>query len=86
MFTTEIPNESKPVVEQKVKAGPTISDIEDLIKKWEKRKPEEPGPDDCCGTGCEPCVFDLYDNRMEKYEERMTDLQVKLIELEDSDY
>ena len=83
VFTTE----TNEIVEKKeVKAGPTKCDIEDLIKKHEKRRPNEPGPDDCCGTGCDPCVFDVYDNKMEKFEEKMSDLQGKLIELEDSDY
>lgn len=30
--------------------------------------PEKPLPSDCCGGGCTRCVFDLYDEAMERYE------------------
>jgi hypothetical protein len=30
--------------------------------------PERPLPDDCCQSGCNPCVFDLYDEALERYE------------------
>lgn len=26
--------------------------------------PEKPLDSDCCGTGCTPCVFDIYDEEM----------------------
>ncbi|MFL9874441.1 oxidoreductase-like domain-containing protein [Paraburkholderia megapolitana] len=29
--------------------------------------PRRPEPDDCCRSGCEPCVFDLYDEAVERY-------------------
>lgn len=31
-------------------------------------KPNEPGPNDCCGEGCAVCVWDLYEKQLEKYE------------------
>jgi hypothetical protein len=30
--------------------------------------PARPSPDDCCRSGCDPCVFDLYNEAMERYE------------------
>lgn len=30
--------------------------------------PERPAPDDCCQSGCHPCVFDLYEAALERYE------------------
>jgi hypothetical protein len=30
--------------------------------------PERPLPADCCGGGCDPCVFDLYAEALEAYE------------------
>ncbi|WP_087654321.1 oxidoreductase-like domain-containing protein [Caballeronia terrestris] len=30
--------------------------------------PERPAPDDCCQSGCHPCVFDLYETALERYE------------------
>lgn len=31
------------------------------------QKPSEPLPSDCCGSGCEPCVNDLYDNDLKAW-------------------
>jgi hypothetical protein len=30
--------------------------------------PVRPRPEDCCGRGCEPCVYDLYEEALERYE------------------
>ena len=32
------------------------------------KKPWEPYPDECCGRGCVPCVYDIYDDNLSKYE------------------
>lgn len=29
--------------------------------------PERPDNGDCCHSGCDPCVFDLYEEEMEQY-------------------
>jgi hypothetical protein len=29
--------------------------------------PPQPGMDDCCRSGCTPCVFDLYEEAMARY-------------------
>jgi hypothetical protein len=29
--------------------------------------PPKPLPQDCCGTGCIPCVMELYEEAMEDY-------------------
>jgi len=29
--------------------------------------PREPLPEECCGKGCTPCVFDRYAEEMERY-------------------
>lgn len=31
--------------------------------------PEEPLQSDCCGTGCSPCVFDIYQDDLAKWRE-----------------
>lgn len=31
--------------------------------------PEEPLQSDCCGTGCSPCVFDIYQEELEQWRE-----------------
>jgi Oxidoreductase-like protein, N-terminal len=38
----------------------------------EVTKPLEPGKDDCCGSGCVPCVFDAYEEKLKKYNEWLT--------------
>ncbi len=30
--------------------------------------PAEPDPADCCGEGCVRCVFDRYDDALERYQ------------------
>ncbi|MFJ7567783.1 oxidoreductase-like domain-containing protein [Herminiimonas sp. NPDC097707] len=29
--------------------------------------PVRPDNDECCHSGCEPCIFDLYELEMERY-------------------
>ena len=41
-------------------------------------KPVEPSIDECCGTGCRPCVFDIYESKLEKYEENLDRLTKEL--------
>ncbi|KAF5223779.1 hypothetical protein ECC02_003234 [Trypanosoma cruzi] len=33
------------------------------------KRPREPGPSDCCGSGCSRCVWDVYFDDLAKYEE-----------------
>ncbi|OZI17696.1 oxidoreductase [Bordetella genomosp. 7] len=33
--------------------------------------PQAPEPGDCCQSGCIPCVYDLYDEAMERYREAL---------------
>jgi hypothetical protein len=32
------------------------------------RPPVQPALEDCCLSGCHPCVFDLYEQALERYE------------------
>lgn len=29
--------------------------------------PERPSNDDCCQSGCSPCIFDLYDEEVDRW-------------------
>ena len=64
-----------------------VKDIEDLKAKLchlkNKGAPYEPDQDDCCGSGCTPCVFDTYYDQLEKFEERCNDLESRIIEYEE---
>lgn len=33
--------------------------------------PEAPLPSDCCDSGCDPCVYDLYNDELQLYRERL---------------
>ena len=33
--------------------------------------PREPAMEECCGTGCIPCVFDRYHEALERYDEAL---------------
>ena len=33
--------------------------------------PIAPEPGACCGTGCVPCVFDVYEEALERYRMRL---------------
>ncbi len=33
--------------------------------------PRQPALEDCCRSGCTPCVFDLYEDEMERYRARL---------------
>ncbi|MBL0730788.1 oxidoreductase-like domain-containing protein [Piscinibacter sp. HJYY11] len=33
--------------------------------------PVQPDFDQCCGNGCEPCIFDLHDMAMDQYRQAM---------------
>ncbi|MES2322500.1 MAG: oxidoreductase-like domain-containing protein [Pseudomonadota bacterium] len=39
--------------------------------------PPQPGLDDCCRSGCVPCVFDLYEEAMDKYREQLKAWQAR---------
>jgi hypothetical protein len=46
------------------------------------REPREPEPEECCGDGCSPCVYDTYDMKMEKYEDKKMEYESLLLEFE----
>ena len=52
-----------------------------MIKHNERGPPKEPHVDDCCGDGCDPCVWDTYDTQVERYEERKAELEEVLKEI-----
>lgn len=33
--------------------------------------PEAPGPNECCESGCVPCVYDLYAEAMQEYRDAL---------------
>lgn len=39
--------------------------------------PKEPELEDCCGTGCVHCVFDMYQIALENYERQLAAWQAR---------
>lgn len=38
-------------------------------------RPELPEPGDCCGGGCERCVFDVYEDHLREWQEAVAALE-----------
>ncbi|MGN5479283.1 oxidoreductase-like domain-containing protein [Cupriavidus basilensis] len=36
--------------------------------------PERPGDNECCGSGCDPCIFDYYYQELERYRDELEGL------------
>lgn len=41
---------------------------DDDEEAWLQLRPVEPLPSQCCGSGCSPCVFDLYQRDLASWE------------------
>jgi hypothetical protein len=39
--------------------------------------PVPPDLDDCCHSGCNPCVFDRYDEALERYRAALAEWQAR---------
>jgi hypothetical protein len=39
--------------------------------------PEKPLPCDCCDTGCDPCVYDVYADELEAYAKELAAWQAR---------
>lgn len=50
---------------------PFIKDIQGI-----PLKPREPEPEECCGSGCSPCVWDIYQCDLEKHQEALKEVCV----------
>ncbi|XP_036019912.1 NADH-cytochrome b5 reductase-like isoform X19 [Mus musculus] len=55
---------------KKLAAPLTMAETEEEedSEAWLRLKPVEPLPSQCCGSGCSPCVFDLYYRDLERWE------------------
>jgi hypothetical protein len=39
--------------------------------------PQRPEAYECCGRGCEPCIFDYYNSALDRWFERMRALGIE---------
>lgn len=71
--------ETEKIVNEYLEKGKTTlaKGIEDLIKCC-PRKPVEPVEEECCGSGCVPCVLDIYEDEIQNYREGIKAVMEKL--------
>ncbi|KAH0618589.1 hypothetical protein JD844_017945 [Phrynosoma platyrhinos] len=43
--------------------------MDDSEEVWMSLKPIEPLPSQCCGSGCKPCIYDIYQKELKQWEE-----------------
>lgn len=43
--------------------------------------PEQPELEDCCNSGCSPCVFDLYDEALARYRVELAEWEARHAQL-----
>lgn len=46
---------------------PAMSDVSPDLDDPCPRAPLEPAPNECCGSGCPLCVYDLYAEELARY-------------------
>jgi hypothetical protein len=39
--------------------------------------PIEPDPSQCCGSGCDPCIFDFYSEELQEYRLKLAEWKVR---------
>lgn len=49
----------------------------DLAHDPRPEPPLEPGPDECCGSGCPLCVLDLYADELERYRKALAQWRLR---------
>lgn len=50
-----------------------FQELTDQINKCPE-KPIEPDQSECCGSGCHPCVMDIYEDELNDYEDRINEI------------
>ena len=45
-----------------------MSDPDPLAEDREPQPPRQPEQWECCRSGCEPCIYDVYWEALERYE------------------
>ncbi|XP_026521694.1 NADH-cytochrome b5 reductase-like [Notechis scutatus] len=46
---------------------------------WLSLKPKEPLSSQCCGSGCKPCIYDIYQEDLKKWEEAKAKEDISLL-------
>uniref|UniRef100_A0A667I5K5 NADH-cytochrome b5 reductase-like n=1 Tax=Lynx canadensis TaxID=61383 RepID=A0A667I5K5_LYNCA len=64
--------------------GEEEEEEEEEEEAWLQLRPIEPLPSQCCGSGCSPCVFDLYHRELARWEEARASKDRSLLSGEES--
>lgn len=43
------------------------NEADSIVRAHEMKQPIEPSKEDCCNSGCNPCIFDVYEKELKKY-------------------
>ncbi len=43
------------------------------IDPTKPQAPAEPDPADCCGSGCVRCIFDVHEDKMQRFHETLAE-------------
>ncbi|SPK76409.1 conserved protein of unknown function (plasmid) [Cupriavidus taiwanensis] len=49
----------------------TVGDVTVSPDDPRPEPPERPADGECCGSGCDPCIFDYYYQEMDRYREAL---------------
>ncbi|MGG1949071.1 oxidoreductase-like domain-containing protein [Trinickia sp. NRRL B-1857] len=47
---------------------PNVSGRDSSIDDPRPTPPKRPTQDECCHSGCSPCIFELYEEALDRYE------------------
>ncbi|WP_122170012.1 oxidoreductase-like domain-containing protein [Burkholderia stabilis] len=56
---------------------PTSAPTDPSIDDPRPTPPEQPELEDCCNSGCSPCVFDLYDEALARYRTELAEWEAR---------
>uniref|UniRef100_A0A8B9W534 NADH-cytochrome b5 reductase-like n=1 Tax=Bos mutus grunniens TaxID=30521 RepID=A0A8B9W534_BOSMU len=56
----------------------------DEEEAWLQLRPVEPLPSQCCGSGCSPCVFDIYQRDLARWEAARASKDRSLLSMEET--
>jgi hypothetical protein len=74
------------LIEDLISGHKTLSDLPDYILKHSDeitrlpKRPRKPEDWECCGSGCCPCVWDIYDRDLEIHERSVQEVCEKVRE------
>ena len=80
----EIPDDLECLIEDLINGKIGLNDIPDNIKSLSNeilnipKAPRKPENWECCGSGCCPCVWDIYDRDLEIHERKVSEISEKI--------